>query len=94
MHTNGPRLKAWRENGPGGKRRMTQKQLAEALGYTRGSIVAHWEAGRFRPGESDALAIEALTGGEVLARDWYSREEWERLQTVRAIAAGSDPEAA
>lgn len=92
---DGSRLLAeWRAALP---EERTQTKVAAALGL-RQSIVSEWESGNRRPDLTNALALEALSGGAIPAESWrHDREAIARVMDLaaqRAARSDSSGEAA
>jgi transcriptional regulator with XRE-family HTH domain len=61
------KLKAWRD-----RKGLTQAEAAEQLGTHQGTWGA-WEMDRKRPDLRFILALETLTEGAVVTRDWLGK---------------------
>lgn len=62
---------------------VSQNELALRLGTSRQNV-QHWVKGKSRPGLYFALALEAMTGHEVLAESWLDGTERLALKALRA----------
>lgn len=68
--------------------KLTQEQLANAVGKTRGAV-AQWESGEVRPRHSTLVAISKATGKSLAWLESGLGEETSGLLVVGEVAAGT-----
>lgn len=64
---------------------VSQSDVARSLGATR-QLVSLWRKGKVIPGLYYALAIEAMSGGEVEATSWITHEQRLALVGLSIVA--------